>query len=1179
MADDNSKVVYSYEGDVSSLANATKQAISLLNQYDSTVKKLASSDIFKASKTATAGFQRVLNGVISQVNTLVTAMNAAGSTVNADLASQTANVAAVGRDLADVLSYLGESTTITSKDLKFLTSILQEDKAQMEGVAGKAYALSNSLRSVESVNLAPAQAATTEALQDTKTAMQNVVFEGYKVQQAYEAAGKSANDSAISFLQLDRARTPINDVASAVQRLQTDLNLLQAYGSKYWTAFSAFIDPVVVKFQSLKTKTSEVADRVSKTADTVSAAFRRTNASSSDAASAHNRLGTQLKSLQSTMQDESKAIKTEENALSAKNKTLKSSSQQHLGLSNAMTSLLSVFGRETKSLQVLGNQFSVTGKHALTFKSILQGITGLKLAEWTSKAINQSIAYTENLNLFTVAMDDAYDAGSAFVNQMAEVYGMDPSNLLRYAGNFYQLSDAIGASEKASSVLALSLTKAGNDLSSLFNVPIETVINDLSSGMMGMSRAVKKYGMDIRATTLQQTALSLGITESVSSMSEANLQGLRFITMMRQGANASGDFANTIESPANQLKIFKEQITQLGRAIGNFFIKPIATAIAYVNGFVMAVRTILQYIAKLLNIFNLSFGGTSKAADDTKAVADSVAGIGGAAAESAKELKKLIAPFDELTTLEKPTDASGGIGGGGGSGVADVMDPKILKAIEEMQQKLENIRMKAVQVRDAILEFLGFKVKDGTILSWDASTFEKNLINKFPQWTKTIQAAFDNWTNIINGFKAVWKSLSDVVEKVWTKITDFISKHINDDSVSAWISNLGDKLQALSDWIDAHSEGIANFILLFGGFMLIGQILPYLQRLWNILALVWNVLQPFGAFLGGLSASTLAIVALIAVVIATLVDLWNTDETFRTKAQNAWNSLGTFFSDLWNSVLKPIVDEIISTVKSIYESTIKPIVKQISEIILTLWSDILQPILSWIIQSLGPSISDIAKDILAVVSWVVQNIGGLISGVLQIIQGVIDFIAGVFSGDWERAWRGIVNVFAGLFNSIASIVVAVVNVVITVINGLISLVYNAVVSLINLVANAINGIANTLGFTLSLGIDAEAPQIPYISAPRVGMATGGVVTGPTQALIGEGAYDEAVIPLGNSPQMKQFADSVADRVNSEEQIRLLRDQNELLRQILKKTGVWLDGKEITRVVNKNQKVDARAYGG
>ena len=138
--------------------------------------------------------------------------------------------------------------------------------------------------------------------------------------------------------------------------------------------------------------------------------------------------------------------------------------------------------------------------------------------------------------------------------------------------------------------------------------------------------------------------------------------------------------------------------------------------------------------------------------------------------------------------------------------------------------------------------------------------------------------------------------------------------------------------------------------------------------------------------------------------------------------------------------------------------------------------------------------------------------------------------------------------------------------------------YDNVVSYINLLLEAINTIAGSLGFSLELGIDVQPPQIPYFEAPKVGMATGGVVTSPTNALIGEGRYDEAVVPLGNSPQMKQFADSVADRVNSGEQIRLLRDQNELLKQILEKTGVYLDGREITRVVNRNQKVDDRSYG-
>ena len=151
-----------------------------------------------------------------------------------------------------------------------------------------------------------------------------------------------------------------------------------------------------------------------------------------------------------------------------------------------------------------------------------------------SNAVKESISYVENLNLFQVATGEAYEASQDFIDAMSEMYGMDPSNLMRYAGNFYQLADAISMPDEAAASLSLGLTKAANDIASLFNVDVETVFNNLSSGMQGMSRAVRKYGMDIRVTTLQQTALTLGITEQVEAMSEANRQGLRFITMMQQ---------------------------------------------------------------------------------------------------------------------------------------------------------------------------------------------------------------------------------------------------------------------------------------------------------------------------------------------------------------------------------------------------------------------------------------------------------------------------------------------------------------------------------------------------------------------------------------------------------------------------------------------------------------------
>ena len=313
---------------------------------------------------------------------------------------------------------------------------------------------------------------------------------------------------------------------------------------------------------------------------------------------------------------------------------------------------------------------------------------------------------------------------------------------------------------------------------------------------------------------------------------------------------------------------------------------------------------------------------------------------------------------------------------------------------------------------------------------------------------------------------------------------------------------------------------------------------------------LWRYQARLCAF-SGISGATLGWVAALVAVGVALVDQWNNNEEFRNRVTEVW-------STIWG--------------------TLSTIIGQIIQLISSLWNDILQPLLSWLIAALGPSIADIAAGILEIVGWVVNNIGGFLSGLLQMIQGVIDFIAGVLTGDWSRAWQGIVDVFAGLFNAVGSIVVAVMNVVISVINSAISLVYNAVVSVINLVLEAVNSIAGALGFTLELGISAQAPQIPYLSAPQVAMATGGVVTSPTNALIGEGRYDEAVMPLGNSPQMRQFADSVADRVNSGEQIRLLRDQNELLRQILAKSGTYLDGKLISDVVTKHQKLSNRALG-
>ena len=1162
--------MYQFTGDVSSLKDATQQAISWLDKYDATIKRVASSDTFKASKTSATSFQRVVGGLIKQVNTLTTSLNTAGQSLDSMMPDGTAVVQEATQDFADVLDYLDSSASITSKDLQFLTEVLKQTRTSLDSVTARASVLTSSLKPLEQLQVAKTMEQTSAAVTKVQKHYDTAAAAGFRIQEAYQASGKSAADSAIAFLKAERAATRMTGVQSVLQRVQTEMNLLGAYATKFWQSFMKPLDPVVSKLQSFKSRMEKSLGRVRSEFDQVRSALRRFS-KDSDAEG-----------------DSLDKLSTRSTKLSDRLRGLQSSARKS------------------------ASSFNVLNKATSTLKTALHGLIGLRLGTWLADAANQSIRYTENLNLFTVAMGDAVDQGTDFVNRMSEIYGMDPSNLMRYAGNFYQLADAISMPDEAAANLSLGLTKATNDIASLFNVDIETVFNDLSSGMQGMSRAVRKYGMDIRTTTLQQTALTLGITQQVEAMSEADRQGLRFITMMRQASNASGDFAKTIEAPANQLRIFKEQMSQLGRAIGDLFIGPLSRAIAYINGFVMALRMMISFVASLFGIVTGSASGATDAADS---VASSIGGIGDAAGSAAKKLKGMLAPFDELNVLQQ-ADPGGGGGGGGGGALSDIgaLDPAIEQAIADMQWQLENVRMKALDVRDAILEFFGFRVEDGQILDWDAALFEQNLINKFPQWTKTIQAVFDNWSSIIEGFKRVFNGLGDVAQAVWDKVVGFFSKFINDDTVSGFIAGLSDQLNTFADFLSNNADDIADFAI---SVALLKAALQGLSALAPVLTIVgqfasaciaalgpfatlvtWvgavvagiallyansqlfansfnNLLLSVGEGLGillstlvtalqtiGASVVTLwtdniqpmlaAIGDAVAPVVESLIDLWEdlvaiVSDIF-TSIADLWESaahpalaaffdaltvLANLFGTLWSGWVAPVLRHIGDGLTDLWINVLSPIIENIIaiilgviEIVLQLWNKVLGPLLDWLAAAFGPVVATVFNFVWDVIQVAVGAIGTSINGLLEILRGVITFISGVFAGDWSRAWQGIVQIFTGIWDTIKGVVKLVLNGVITVINGALGTISGA----INGIIRAINKISvkvpdwvpgmggKSLGFNIK---EVGTWRIPYL-------ASGGVVSSPTMAMVGEGKYDEAVIPLGNSPQMKDLVNQIAE---------------------------------------------------
>ena len=1173
MADNQEDVVYQFTGDVSSLRQATESAIGLLSKYQAQIDRISADGGFGKNIKAAKSFQSQINATTKQVTNMQKQMKGISDVRLFPSAPVTQQLQGSLISINQVFDRLASSSKLSTKEVQALTAQLRSTNASLKGNSAEVTAL---------------------------------VQKEQKWQQTLDGVRNKTTQFRDS---LDTLRGRISGVFDP---MVSKMNSLSAPFTK-----------ITAKLQSFRDKASETFGKVSQLASTVAAAFRRVSTAESDSAdatnkstNAHSRLRSILASIQNAFTKETSSVDKEQDILKRKNDTLKDSTRRHSSLRDILINLGRTFSSESNSVRTFNTNLKSLNSASKLLKNALTGLISIPIAQWLAEAAKQSISYAENLNLFKVAMGDSLDVGTEFIARMAEIYGMDPSSLMRYAGNFYQLADAIDMPDESAAKLSLSLLKATNDISSLFNVPIEKVFNDLSSGMQGMSRAVRKYGMDIRATTLQQTALSLGITENVETMSEANRQGLRFITMMRQASNASGDFARTIESPANQLKIFKEQLAVFGRSIGNLFIGPLTTAIAYINGFIMALSTVIRFIASLFGIFTSLFGGGADSAiEAADGVANSVNNIGGAAGGAAKELKQMLAPLDELNVLQDQASGGGG-GGGGGGALSDIgtLDPAIAAEIEKMEMQLENVRMKAVEVRDALLEFFGFQVEDGVILSWDASKFEDNLINKFPQWTKTIQAVFDNWTDIINAFGSVLEALAGIAQAVWEKVTAFIGKFVNDDTVSAFISGLADDLNAFASFLNSNQDAIANFVIALGamsaafkGFSVISTLIepvvtfistcvsalaPFAsvinwaaaiiaviavlyttsntfaasfnalivsigEGLGAVFAAFWESLQVVWAGIQTLWADNIlpmitSIGDAIAPVVDTIIDLWedlveiivdafdmveavwsNTLQPVLAAFFDAIGNLAEIFGTLWSEVIGPVVGNIGDGIATLWKTTLRPIFENliaiiggVIEIILALWNNVLAPVVNWLVYVLAPIFVNIFNTIWNIVREVVEGIGQSINGLLKIFRGLIDFIAGVFTGNWSRVWQGVVGIFEGIWNTLAGVVKTVLNSVIGVINaalGAISGAINAIIRAVNTISFRapawVPGVGGkTLGFNIS---EVGSWSIPYL-------ASGAVVTSPTLAMVGEGKYDEAVIPLGNSPQIKELVNQIAD---------------------------------------------------
>lgn len=314
--------------------------------------------------------------------------------------------------------------------------------------------------------------------------------------------------------------------------------------------------------------------------------------------------------------------------------------------------------------------------------------------------------------------------------------GLNLKEITQYSAQIASITNSLGFTGEATLATSKALTQLAGDISSLFNVNYSTVANNLQSGLIGMSRAMYKYGVDITNASLQTYAYRLGLSKTVSELTQGEKAQLRLIAILDQSKVAFGDLANTINSPSNQLRQLSNNFREISMVIGQLFIPLLSKILPVINGIAIAIKRAVTAFAGFLGVkidfgsFGTGWSDISTGIDDTTESLDNATG-------SAKKLNKQLRAFDELKTINLKTD-TGSSGAGGAGGGLDLTDD-ILAAVKDYED------------------------------AWNKAL--EDAENKAETWADEIGAVAKR---VFNPLKQAWDTTGDYVMKAWSNALDNI---------------------------------------------------------------------------------------------------------------------------------------------------------------------------------------------------------------------------------------------------------------------------------------------------------------------------------------------------------------------------------------------------------------------
>lgn len=265
--------------------------------------------------------------------------------------------------------------------------------------------------------------------------------------------------------------------------------------------------------------------------------------------------------------------------------------------------------------------------------------------------------------------------------------------------------------------------------------------------------------------------------------------------------------------------------------------------------------------------------------------------------------------------------------------------------------------------------------------------------------------AFNGALDSIN-LGTIGESIGRMVALVIESIRTFIQNVNWKELGSQILDGIKNAFKFASD--GGQNTGILAAIIGVGA---VGEIVSKISPVIATLTKVKDVISIISTFASGISLGPIAVVAAgITLIVAQIVDLWNTSEGFRDAVKKAVGEIGSAFSyakkEIWDNGFKPLWENLKELFNSIYDLYESSGMKKLFEVTMIVAVKAIGKLISFLIKSIANMVSSIA---------------GMVSGLIKIIQGIVTFVSGVFTGDWKKAWKGVEDIALGFKQYISSL--------------------------------------------------------------------------------------------------------------------------------------------------------------